>query len=182
MKTTYLALLRGINVGGNNKVSMRELRVCFEQAGFTNVSTYINSGNIFFESDEKNIVTLVEACEKIIEQAFGFAVVVTVISQNQYKDAFAHAPEWWGTDTDTARNDALFVIPPTTAKEVLDELQKKTSSVDKLAAYNQVVFWTLPKADYNKSVVPKMIGTPIYKRVTMRSSTTAKKLLGLFTK
>lgn len=176
----YLALLRGINVGGNNKVAMSELRACFEQAGFTHVSTYINSGNIFFESNDTDVVKLVRQCEDVIEETFGFAVVVMVISRSDYTDALAHAPSWWANGTDNTRNDALFVIPPTTADEVLSELQKKTSSVDKLAAYGQVVFWTLPMADYNKSVVPKMIGTPIYKRVTMRSSTTAKKLLGLF--
>ena len=47
----FIALLRGINVGGNNKVSMSELKVIFEQAGMQNVSTYINSGNVIFESN-----------------------------------------------------------------------------------------------------------------------------------
>lgn len=177
---TYLALLRGINVGGNNKVAMSELRACFEEAGFTRVSTYINSGNIFFDSDKTDLIGLVEQCEAMIEKRFGFAVVVTVIAQADYEDALRHAPTWWANGTDKTRNDALFVIPPTTAQEVIAELTKKTSVVDKLALYGQVVFWTLPMAEYNKSVVPKMIGTPIYKRVTMRSSTTAKKLLGLF--
>lgn len=180
MTMKYLALLRGINVGGNNKVSMSELRACFEKAGFMNVSTYINSGNIFFDSEGADVVRLVKRCEAAIEEAFGFAVVVTVISRDEYENALAHAPDWWADGTDKTRNDALFVIPPTTASEVIAELTKKASDVDKLAAYGQVVFWTLPMAEYNKSVVPKMIGTPIYKRVTMRSSTTAKKLLGLF--
>lgn len=176
----YVALLRGINVGGNNKVSMSELRDCFEKLGFTNVSTYINSGNIFFDTDERDVVKLVEMCETAIEQTFGFVVVVMVISKNDYAEALQNAPSWWADSTEETRNDALFVIPPTNAKEVLNELNKKTSTVDKLASHGQVIFWTLPMADYNKSVVPKMIGTPIYKRFTMRSSTTAKKLLTLF--
>lgn len=175
----YVALLRGINVGGNNKVAMSELRDCFEKLGFTDVTTYINSGNIFFASDEADIVALVHKCEVAIKDRFGFVVVVTVISKHDFEDALHHAPSWWADGTADTRNDALFVIPPTTAKEVLTELQKKTSTVDKLGSYGQVVFWTLPMAEYNKSVVPKMIGTPIYKRVTMRSSTTTNKLLGL---
>lgn len=176
----YLALLRGINVGGNNKVAMSELRTCFERAGFTGVSTYINSGNIFFESDETDLVDLVHRCEAAIEKTFGFMVVVTVISQDAYKDAMRHAPSWWADGTPATRNDALFVIPPATTQEVLDELTKKISRVDKLDSRGQVVFWTLPMADYGKSVVPKIVGTPIYKRITIRSSTTAKKLLDLF--
>lgn len=63
----YLALLRGINVGGKNKVAMAELRDCFEAQGFADVSTYINSGNIFFSSDETDEVKLVEVCEAAIE-------------------------------------------------------------------------------------------------------------------
>lgn len=176
----YLALLRGINVGGNNKVAMSELRTCFERAGFARVSTYINSGNIFFESDNTDIVDLVHRCEVAIKDTFGFVVVVMVISQDEYKDAMQHAPIWWADGTLETRSDALFVIPPTTTQEVLDELAKKTSRVDKLGSHGQVVFWTLPMADYGKSVVPKIVGTPIYKRITIRSSTTAKKLLGLF--
>lgn len=172
----YLGLLRGINVGGNNKVSMSALRDCFEQLGFTHVSTYINSGNIFFDSDEVDVVKLVEACEKAIEDTFGFSVVVMVISRVDYMEAQHQAPSWWANGTENMRNDALFVIPPTTAEEVLEELSKKTSMVDKLSSHGQVVFWTLPIADYNKSVVPKIVGTPIYRRVTMRSSTTFRKL------
>ncbi|MBH2007349.1 DUF1697 domain-containing protein [Candidatus Saccharibacteria bacterium] len=176
----YVALLRGINVGGNNKVAMSELRDCFERLGFSNVSTYINSGNLFFACDETDIAALIHKCEVAIEDRFGFIVVATVISKDDFEDALDHAPGWWADGTQGMRNDALFVIAPTTAKEVLTELQKKTSTVDKLDSYGQVVFWTLPMADYNKSVVPKIIGTPIYRRITMRSSTTVKRLLGLF--
>lgn len=167
-------------MGGNNKVAMSELRDCFEKRGFTDVKTYINSGNIFFTSEETNTVVLVDVCESAIEERFGFTVIVTVLSKDEFEEALQHAPSWWADGSEDTRNDALFVIPPTRAEEVLNELQKKTTNVDKLAAHGQVVFWTLPMADYGKSVVPKMIGTPTYKRVTMRSSTTVKKLLLLF--
>jgi uncharacterized protein (DUF1697 family) len=176
----YLALLRGINVGGNNKVAMSELRACFEAQNFTDVSTYINSGNILFSSDITDVVKLVKICEMAIERQFGFPVVVTVISATDYADALAHAPTWWASgDRKITRSDALFVIPPTSAQEVLDVLQQKSDVPDKFAAHGQVVFWSLPMAAYNKSVVPKIIGTPIYQRITVRSSTTTKKLAKL---
>lgn len=175
----YIALLRGINVGGNNKVPMSELRECFERAGFTNVSTYINSGNVLFESDETNAESLVGMCEIAIERQFGFAVVTMVISASELYNALDNAPSWWVNGAEKTRNDALFVIPPTTAEEVLIEIQKKSSKVDKFATHGQVVFWSLPMAEYNKSVVPKIIGTPIYRRITIRSSKTAKKLYEL---
>jgi len=175
----YVALLRGINVGGNNKVAMSDLRACFEQLGFTNVSTYINSGNILFEAAETDEAELVVLCEKAIEETFGFPVVTTVISKQSFKSALSLAPIWWGSGGEGIRNEALFVIPPTKPAEVLSYLQKKSESPDKFAIQGQVIFWSLPKAEYNKSVVPKIIGTSIYKRVTIRSSTTTKKILAL---
>lgn len=177
----YLALLRGINVGGNNKVAMKDLRACFEALGFGDVTTYINSGNIFFTTDESDDKKLVARCEAAIEKTFGFPVVVMVISEKDYRRALAQAPSWWGNgDRKQTRSDALFVIPPTTAEEVLDVLQQKADKPDKFATHGQVVFWSLPMAEYNKSVVPKIIGTPIYRRITIRSSTTTKKLLERF--
>lgn len=177
----YLALLRGINVGGNNKVAMSELRECFEAAGFTNTSTYINSGNIFFASDETDEVKLVRICEQAIETRFGFPVVVMVISRTDFVEAMKHVPKWWGGGRATGvRSDALFVIPPTTSKEVKAELKIKPDMPDKFAEHGQVIFWSLPMEKYSKSIVPKIIGTSIYKSVTMRSSTTAYKLLDLF--
>ncbi len=176
----YIALLRGINVGGNNKVAMSELRVCFESLGFTDVATYINSGNVLFSVDKTNESNLVSRCEEAIESQFGFAVVVTVISVVHFREAIDNAPSWWAHDNSKEfRNDALFVIPPTSPKVVLAEIQKKASTVDMLEIHGQVIFWTLPMAEYNKSVVPKIIGTPIYRRITMRSSTTTKKLYDL---
>lgn len=177
-----IALLRGINVGGNNKVAMSDLRDCFEKEGFTDVSTYINSGNIIFTSKINDTVKLVKQCEAAIEKRFGFPVVVMVISAEQLEDALRHAPSWWAKENPSGekiRNEALFIIPPTTAQEVLDEIQKKSTSVDQLTTYGQVIFWTLPMAKYNKSVVPKIIGTPIYRSVTIRTASTAKKLLAM---
>ncbi|MBI3889087.1 DUF1697 domain-containing protein [Candidatus Saccharibacteria bacterium] len=176
----YIALLRGINVGGNNKVAMSDLRICFEGLGLRDVSTFINSGNVLFSTDQRNESELVSLCEKAIEEQFGFAVVVMVISAEDLTQAVDDAPSWWASgDPKKLRSDALFVIPPTKPSEVLAEIQKKSSAVDKLEIRGQVIFWTLVMEDYNKSVVPKIIGTSIYRRVTMRSSTTTKKLYTL---
>jgi uncharacterized protein (DUF1697 family) len=178
----YVALLRGINVGGNNKVAMSDLRDCFEKQGFNDVSTYINSGNVLFSSDEKDVVLLVKKCEDATMKSFGFPVVTMILSANDLASAIGSAPAWWNGDPKEVRNEALFVIPPTTAEEVLREIQKKTPNVDKFAISGQVIFWTLPRESYTKSVVPKIIGTPIYRRVTIRSATTARKLLGMIDK
>ena len=180
MTKRYIALLRGINVGGNNKVAMGDLRDCFEKQGFTDVATYINSGNVLFSSEVMDTVALVRQCEAAIEKRFGFPVVTMVIAADELKMAMNSAPQWWlNADPKKFRSDALFIIPPASAERTLAEIQKKSSNVDRFAIYGQVIFWTLIKADYKKSVVPKIIGTPTYRSITIRSSTTAKKLLQL---
>lgn len=62
----YIALLRGINVGGNNKVSMKELKAIFEQNGFDDVATYINSGNMIFCCEDSPIESLQNKCRDLI--------------------------------------------------------------------------------------------------------------------
>ena len=92
----YIALLRGINVGGNNRVPMAELRHCFESLGYTNVKSYINSGNIIFDTNEQDIAKLIKKCEQAIEDVFGFHVICCVITASELHDALKHAPDWWG--------------------------------------------------------------------------------------
>ena len=113
----YIALLRGITVGGNNKVSMKELKACFEKAGFHDVMTYINSGNVLFESYETSIEKLIHQCGKILEKEFGFPISLALIDAAALKETLAHAPEWWGDDPESKHN-AIFVIPPATADDV----------------------------------------------------------------
>ena len=176
----YIALLRGVNVGGKNKVAMSDLRACLQETGLDDVSTYINSGNVLFESSQTNITTLISTCESAIERRFGFPVVVMVISQTDFEAALEHAPVWWGNkDRKEIRSEALFVIPPTTTADVRQAMKVRPEGPDMLFEYGQILFWSLPLESYSKSVVPKIIGTPIYKYITIRSSTTMRKLQGL---
>jgi len=175
----YLALLRGINVGGNNKVAMSELRECFEEAGFSDVTTYINSGNVLFTTEETNEVALAALCEATIKKQFGFNVIVMVIASTDFAVALHNAPSWWGSEDKRIRSDALFVIPPVTTTEVIAALKLKEQTPDQLSEYGQVIFWSLPMDRYSKSVVPKIIGTPIYRSITIRNSRTVHKLRAL---
>ena len=72
--TTYVALLRGINVGGNKKVEMSKLKKAFEPMGFSDVSTYINSGNVIFKSGKKDFSRI----EAGLKKAFGFEIKVVL--------------------------------------------------------------------------------------------------------
>ncbi len=90
--TTWIALLRGINVGGHNKCPMADLKACCEKLGWSNVRTYINSGNVVFESAEKNEEKLRRALEAAIEKKFGFHSDVVVRTRQELTEVLEANP------------------------------------------------------------------------------------------
>lgn len=173
----YIALLRGINVGGNNRVPMAELKACFEIASFENVVTYINSGNVIFESDESSPTKLVEICEAAIEKQFGFRVVCSVISAKDLHEAVRNAPEWWNVGD--AKHNAIFVIAPRTAQEIMQEVGEAKPEYEKVAAYGQIIFWSAPLKTFGRTRYSKIVGSKAYKSVTIRNANTTLKLAQL---
>ena len=174
----YICLLRGINVGGNNKVPMADLRDCFEQLGFENVSTYINSGNVIFETAPTDDAVLVEKCEAAIEEKFGFTVRLAVISAAELHDSMKHAPKWWGETADE-RHNALFVIAPTTAEEVVDAVGEIRPEYEKMGHHGRIIFWTAAIKTISRTRWAKIVGTKPYQNVTIRNANTARKLIEL---
>src|SRR3954462_4325371 len=104
----YVALLRGINVGGNAKVSMSELKAALDQAGLQAVKTYINSGNIVFKDDMRTPDELVSLIEKTIQTECKLDVKVLVRDMNAVKAVCEALPETWRNDT-TMKCDVLFL-------------------------------------------------------------------------
>lgn len=174
----YIALLRGINVGGNNKVSMSDLKVCFETLGFTHVQTYINSGNVIFETAKTDKAKLVEKCEEAIEEKFGFHVVCSVIEVKELHNALSNAPAWWGKGDDVKHN-ALFVIAPATADEIIKEVGEAKPEYEKVEAYEPIIFWSAPIKTFSRTRYSKIVGTKAYQFITIRNLNTTKKLFDL---
>jgi uncharacterized protein (DUF1697 family) len=174
----YIALLRGINVGGNNKVSMSELNECFQSLGFKNVMTYINSGNVIFDDLEPDVMKLIRECERVIEERFGFRVVCTVTPAKELEDALSHAPDWWGLDN-ADKHNVIFVIPPLTPAAIMKEVGETKPEYEKIASSGQVIFWTAPLKTFGRTRYGKIVGTAAYKFVTIRNGNTVKKLVEL---
>lgn len=174
----YIALLRGINVGGNNKVSMVALKTCFENLGFNHVQTYINSGNVLFDAKQSSNAALTARCEDAITETFGFNVVCSVLTADELLDAVAHAPTWWGKQDDDKHN-ALFVIPPATPSAIAREVGDAKPEYEKIATHGQVIFWTAPLKTFSRTRYSKIVGTKLYKKVTIRNSNTTLKLAEL---
>jgi len=176
--TKYIALLRGINVGGKNIIKMADLKTAFAQQGFQNVITYINSGNVLFTSDLKE-TTVRSACERLISETFSISIPVNIISAADLNDALSHAPDWWGSATDS-RHDAFFVIPPMTAEQVVTRIGQIKEEYESLAYYGRVIFWSAPMATFSRTRVSKITqDKAMYNAITVRNANTAVKLAEL---
>ncbi|SHK99039.1 DUF1697 domain-containing protein [Desulforamulus aeronauticus] len=174
----YIALLRGINVGGKNKVSMSDLKTCFENAGLLNTRTYINSGNVIFDSEEQDTTKLIKKCEEILEKEFGFPISLAIIDATTLKEALEHVPEWWGDDPNSKHN-AIFVIQPATAKEIIADVGEIKPEDEQLYAYKEIIFWSAPLKTFSRTRWSKVVGTKAYQNITIRNANTTKKLLEL---
>jgi uncharacterized protein (DUF1697 family) len=174
----YVALLRGINVGGKNKVPMGDLKSCLEKLGLKNVRTYIQSGNVVFETENSDEVKLTADIENKIEKTFGFPVVVALFSQAEFEYIAAHAPSGWLNNPEWKYN-YLFLKKPTTGQEAVAALGDQKSDIELAVAGQGVVYQAMSIKAFGRTTASKMIGTPIYKQMTIRNDNTVQKILSL---
>jgi uncharacterized protein (DUF1697 family) len=169
----YVALLRGVNVGGKNTVKMSDLKKTFEKSGFTNVSTYINSGNVMFESEIEDVKKLTRKIDLLLQKKF--AVIKTVVlSDKQLKDVIGSVPKTWKTGE--LRKYIAFVKSPSEPEDIIKEAQLK-EGVDSIDKGPGVVYMSTKLAGITKSGFPKLIAKQVYKNITLRNFSTAQKLL-----
>jgi uncharacterized protein (DUF1697 family) len=170
----YVALLRGINVGGNAKVSMSQLKAAFEQIGLRAVKTYINSGNIVFRDESHTSSELVDMIEKTIIAKFGFEVKVLIRDINAMKAIAKALPYSWRNDS-TMKCDVMFLWKDIDHEDILNQLIIKPE-IDTVLYVPGAVLFSVNRQNVTKSGLVKLIGTPLYKKMTIRNCNTARKL------
>lgn len=175
----YVALLRGINVGGNNKVDMKKLKTTFEALGFTSVVTYINSGNIIFDTSERNEKTLIEKIETAIAKYFGLNIKVLVRDFKNIESICVRIPEAWQHNNEK-RTDVMFLWEEYNNPNVIEQLNLKPC--DTVLYESGALIWHINMHDYNQSAMAKIIGTKLYKHMTIRNVNTVRKLYELMRK
>jgi uncharacterized protein (DUF1697 family) len=176
----YLALLRSINVGGNNVIKKDELKKCFEDSGFKNVITYIQSGNILFTSKEKSLDKIQLAIEKELEKKLGKRIITLVLREEDYRKTIKSAPKNWG-ENQKERHNALFILEGKKAEKLTKTLPEINNEFEKTKITEKAIFWSSSKEHYNKTTYnKKLVKSPSYKLVTIRNSNTCFKLLSLF--
>lgn len=173
----YVALLRGINVGGRNKVAMADLRAAFEEQGHAAVRTYIQSGNVLFESSGA-ARSLEGDIEALLERRYGVPLVVVVRSHAQLRAVVEQAPPGFGQQPDTYHSDAIFLRAPLTAGEAMRVVSLR-DGVDQAWPGKGVLYFARLSAERTRTRMGSIVGTPEYQRMTIRSWTTTTKLLAL---
>lgn len=171
----YLALLRGVNVGGKNKVVMARLTKQCHDWGFSEVKTYINSGNIIFEYENTNVIKVGELFRELLKINYSFAIPVTVIKADDYCRALNSVPDWWNQEK-TSANNAIFVIPPIRVIDVLKVVGSKESPYELFATFGSMIFWTAPRVTFSRTNFSKVVKTNVYNNITIRNANTALKL------
>ncbi len=174
----YVALLRGINVGGKNLIKMEALRSCFEAGGYGNVSTYIQSGNVLFDAPKGGRARLTEEIEDAVHAAFGTRVFVVVRSHQQLAKIVADAPRGFGADPGKYRDDVIFLKEPLTAAAAMKDVSVK-DGVDRAWPGKGVIYFSRLESRASSSRLSRVVMMPVYQRMTIRNWNTTTKLLAL---
>ncbi|MVB09701.1 hypothetical protein CAFE_03660 [Caprobacter fermentans] len=174
----YIAFLRGINVGGKNKIKMSELKAGFEELGFLQVRTYLNSGNIIFSSDKNDNETFSGQLERMIKDRFNLDIPVFVILKEDLEDILRNAPGWWNTGKKEIYDNLIFIIPSTTFTEVFSEIGEPKEEFEKITGYKKAAFWSFSRKDYQKTNWwSRTARASISSRLTIRTANTVKKIV-----
>ena len=174
----YVALLRGINVGGNNIIKMADLRACLEGLGFTEVATYIQSGNVAFSAKPADRAKLINTIEKALDKAFGYGSRIVLVSAGELEAVVNQAPSRFGKEPDTYRYDVLFVKEPLTAGAALEQITTRPG-VDEAHAGDFALYFRRLISKAEQSHLPRLVQLPLYKSITIRNWNTTTKLLAL---
>lgn len=171
-----VCLLRGINVGGKNLIKMTDLAACFEMMGFRKVRTYIQSGNVVFDSDEADQARLMGMIETALSNTFHYDSRVVVRSHEQVKEIVARAPEDFGSDPSTYRYDVFFLKEPLSAPEAITRITPR-EGVDQVWAGKHVLYAARLISRASQSYLTRIVGLSIYQDMTIRNWNTTTRLL-----
>ena len=176
----YVALLRGINVGGKNKVVMSELREQIAAEGFGHVRTYINSGNLLFEAEPNTPrENVAQAVEDVLARHYDFPIRLALLTAQDYLAELHSLPDWWNGEV--ARRDALFYTRGLDRDHVRERIEAMELGDEAVYFGEHAVFWgkfdekSFLKTAYHK----RLLREDFYRQVTIRSGSTVEKIAAM---
>jgi uncharacterized protein (DUF1697 family) len=177
--THYLALLRGLNVGGGNIIKMTELKACFEKSKLENVATYIQSGNVLFETAETDHVKLVKKLENVLSKTFSpYKARIVLCSHAKLKQIVQEAPKGFGSQPQKYHYDVIYLKTPLTASEAMNSVTTK-QGVDEAFVGPDVLYFSRLTARATQSHLARIVALPVYQSMTIRNWNTTGKIMAL---
>ena len=173
----HLALLRGVNVGGKNLVRMADLRAAFEELGFTDVATYIQSGNVLFRAPRQRRDELAARLESELSREFATDLKVVLLTEAQLRGVVEEAPGGFGAEE--LLSDVIFLRKPLTARRAFPLVETR-DGIDEAWEGRGVLYFSRLAARASGSRLSEVVSLPEYKNMTIRSWKTTTKLLALF--
>lgn len=177
----FVALLRGVNVGGNNMISMSSLKKSFEAMGFNDVATYINSGNIIFKAKERDPRKLERSIEEMLSRDYKLGSKVVVRTLSEMAKLVESLPSSWTGDS-RWRYNVIFLRHSIDSEKILDELPEKTD-VEEVVYRPGTLLWSAPVSGLGRTnMMMKLSSRKTFQDVTVRNLNTTKKLCELMKK
>ena len=172
----YVALLRGINVGTGARVPMKTLKALFERLGLSDVVTYLNSGNVVFDSS-CSVTDLTRLIPDELERTFGEKIPTLVKTSAEMIEIAASIPSEWGSN-DTEQTYVAYLFCDVDKPSLVSELPIKREFLRIFHTPGAIV-WNIKRENYNRSQITKIAGHSSYARMTTRNVNTARKLAAL---
>ena len=178
--TVFVALLRGVNVGGNNMISMSSLKKSFEAMGFSDVLTYINSGNIIFRSKEADARKLEKKLEQMLSKEYELGSRVVVRTLSEMETIVKRLPRTWTGDS-RWRYNVIFLRHTIDSEEILKELEVK-KDIEEVVYCPGALFWSAQISELTRTNMLKLSSRKMYHDMTIRNLNTTRKLYELMKK
>ena len=176
----YVLLLRGINVGGKNKVAMSDLKDMISKLGYENVITYINSGNIIFDANDNKEIVRVKISHML--ETFPFSINKVILTQEEYLEEISNLPEWWSEEL--FRRDVLFYSDEVDHSRMKERIKMMPLNDEMVHFGKRAVFWgKCNEKNYLSTSYHKLLmKESFYKSITIRNARTFEKIIELLSK
>jgi uncharacterized protein (DUF1697 family) len=172
---TWVALLRGINVGGKRPIPMRGLREAFAEMGYVDPETYIQSGNVIVGSRRPRSSRTVPTIERRLAGAFGHDVRVVVRDFAEMTAIVRMAPADWEPDDRSTRRYVMFLTDGSDARAILRTLRPRPE-FESVSAGRNVLYWSAPERTITRTAMVKLSAHPAYAEMTVRNLRTTLKV------
>jgi uncharacterized protein (DUF1697 family) len=172
--TTFVALLRGVNVGGKNMISMSSLKVSFGRLGLRDVATYINSGNILFKAAEADARKLEKRVEQMLASEYQLQCRVVVRSFAEMTELVESLPRTWKGDT-RWRYNVIFLRHTIDSKDLVRDLRPKPE-IEEVLSRPGALLWSAQVTHLTRTTMLKLPGQKVYQDMTVRNLNTTRKL------